>query len=67
EAPVGTPCADARIYLSTDALKANIIHEGITNALGQVTFNVDLPVGTTVYLWRYKTGVDFVNPDVEEI
>ena len=67
EAPVGTPCADARIYLSTDSLKANIIHEGITNALGQVTFNVDLPVGTTVYLWRYKTGVDFVNPDVEEI
>jgi hypothetical protein len=48
-------------------LKANIIHEGTTNALGQVTFNVDLPVGTTVYLWRYKTGIDFVNPDVEEI
>ena len=67
EAPVGTPCADARIYLSTDTLKANIIHEGVTNALGQVTFNVDLPVGTTVYLWRYKTGIDFVNPDVEEI
>ena len=67
QAPVGVPCSDARVYLSTDALKANIIHEGITNALGQVTFSVDLPVGTTVYLWRYKTGVDFVNPDVEEI
>lgn len=62
-----TPCADALVIMSTDPERHNMIHSGRTNALGQITFHVNLPVGTTVYLWRFKTGYNFVNPDVEEI
>ena len=61
------PCADALVIMSTDSAGVIPIHSGRTNALGVVTFYPDLPVGTTVYLWRYKTGLNFVNPDTEEI
>ena len=61
------PCADVLVIMSTDILGANPIHHGRTDALGQIIFYPDLPAETTVYLWRYKTGVSFVNPDVEEI
>jgi hypothetical protein len=61
----GSPCADALVIMSTDSLLANPIHQGTTNALGKVTFYPNLPAGTTVYLWRFKTGDDFINPDTE--
>lgn len=40
---------------------------GYTNGSGQVTFSHNLAVGTTVYIFRYKSGVTFTDPDVEEI
>lgn len=63
----GLPCGDTLVVMTTDIAGANPINAGYTNALGQVTFYPDLPVGTTVYLWRYKTGLTFTNPDTEEI
>ena len=63
----GLPCGDALVVMTTDIAGANPINAGYTNALGQVTFYPDLPVGTTVYLWRYKTKLTFINPDTEEI
>lgn len=63
----GLPCADCLVVMATDAIGSNPIHSGTTDALGQVTFYPDLPAGTTVYLWRFKTGVNFTNPDVESI
>jgi hypothetical protein len=61
----GVACADVLVNMSTDLAGTNYIHSGRTNALGKITFYPDLPSGTTVYLWRYKTGVLFTNPDVE--
>jgi hypothetical protein len=63
----GVPCADCLVVMTTDIAGSNPIHSGTTNALGQVTFYPNLPAGTTVYLWRFKTGVNFVNPDTEAI
>ena len=63
----GIPCADVLVLMSTDEAGVYLIHSGRTNALGQITFYPNLPVGTAVYLWRYKTGVSFVNPDEELI
>ena len=61
------PCADVLVVMTTDALGINKIHRGYTDASGLVTFYPDLSVGTTVYMWCYKTGVDFTNPDTEVI
>ena len=63
----GVPCADCLVVMTTDIAGSNPIHSGTTDALGQVTFYPNLPAGTTVYLWRFKTGVNFVNPDTEAI
>lgn len=59
------PESGVTVVMSTDALMANPIHRGVTDALGQVHFRPNVPTGTTVYLWRFKSGVDFVNPDSE--
>lgn len=61
------PCADVLVVMTTDSLGINKIHRGYTDASGLVTFYPDLSVGTTVYMWCYKTGVDFTNPDTEVI
>ncbi len=58
---------DALVVLTTDLAGTNPIHSGRANALGKITFYPDLPSGTTVYLRRYKTGVDYINPDIEVI
>jgi hypothetical protein len=61
----GSPAVDVLVVMTTDALGLNPIDQGRTDALGQVTFYPDLPVGTPVYLWRFKTAVVFSNPDQE--
>jgi len=63
----GVSCADCLVIMSTDSARANPIHRVRTNALGVARFWPDLPAGTKVYLWRYKTGTDFSNPDTEVI
>ena len=53
----GSEVADARVYVSSDA--AGLVRSDIrvTNALGQVAF--DLTAGNTYYLWAFSTLVDF--------
>lgn len=63
----GVYCADCLVIMSTDSAMANPIHKGTTDELGQVTFYPNLPAGTTVYLWKFKSGVNFVNPTTEVI
>lgn len=57
----GMPISGARVIASTDGNHANIVASGITDQYGIVSFNLD---AGTVYLWRYKSGVNFSNPIV---
>jgi hypothetical protein len=59
------PIADADIWVTTDVAGTNIIASGQTDAAGQVTFYLDS--GSTVYIWRQKSGWDFTNPDTEVV
>jgi hypothetical protein len=61
----GTPIADADVWVTTDIAGTNVIASGKTNASGVVTFYLDS--GTTVFVWRQRSGFDFVNPDSEVI
>jgi len=64
----GLPVADVEVWVTSDAAGANVIARGTakSNALGQVTLYPDVPVGTTVYVWRAKSGdYVFTNPDTE--
>jgi len=58
-----TPIADANVKVTSDILGLYSIAEGRTNQLGQITLQLD--PGSTVYLWRSKTGEVFINPDIE--
>lgn len=58
------PIADADVWVTTDRDGLNVIASGKTDALGKVTFYLD--VGT-VHIWRQKSGWDFVNPDTEVV
>lgn len=61
----GLPLPDCQVWMSTDLLQANIIAGGITDALGKVYLYPNVPTGTTLYVWRRKSGYEFTNPDVE--
>ena len=56
-----TPIADAEVRVTSDILGVYQIAVGRTNSLGQITFQLD--EGSTVYLWRSKTGLIFTNPE----
>jgi TolA-binding protein len=60
-----TPIADAEVRVTSDILGVYQIAVGRTNSLGQITFQLD--EGSTVYLWRSKTGLIFTNPDIEVV
>ena len=57
----GMPISGARVIVSTDGSHVNIVASGITDQYGIVSFNLD---AGPVYLWRYKSGVNFSNPIV---
>jgi hypothetical protein len=59
-----TPIADADVWVSTDSAGVNVVASGRTDAFGNVTFYLD---AGTYYLWRQKTGWNFVNPDIETV
>jgi len=63
-ADTGLPIADTTIWITTDIAGTNIIASGITDALGFATFYLD---AGSYYIWRAKSGVDFVNPDLETV
>ncbi|GAF96437.1 unnamed protein product, partial [marine sediment metagenome] len=55
---------DADVWVTTDIGGAIVIGSGKTNQNGQVVFYLD---AGTVYVWRQKSGWNFVNPDTEVI
>jgi hypothetical protein len=60
----GNPIANAEIWITTDALGNNVIASGMTNQAGAATFYLNAGV---VYVWRQKSGWNFVNPDTETV
>jgi len=58
----GLPIADADIWATSDEAGVHILASGKTNQYGKVTFYLD---AGTIYIWRQKTGWDFINPDTE--
>lgn len=59
-----TPIPDADVWVTTDVGGTVVVASGRTDQNGQVTFYLD---AGTVYVWRQKSGWDFVNPDTEVI
>lgn len=60
----GLPIADAAVWVTTDVGGLNIIASGRTDQNGVITFYLDI---STVYIWRRKSGFNFVNPDTEVV
>lgn len=64
DADTGLPIGSATVWVTTDADGANIIASGTTDAYGEVTFALD---SGNIYVWRYKVGYNFTNPDTEVV
>ena len=63
-----TKMASCLVWATSDLAGANeIANRGLTDDLGQHIFYFDVPAGTTVYLWRRKSGKAFTNPDSEVV
>jgi hypothetical protein len=60
----GLPIADAEVWVTTDLAGVNVIASGRTDQNGVLTFRLD---AGPVYVWRKKTGFNFVNPDLEVV
>ena len=60
----GEVVTDARVFVSADATGTVRSAVRVTNALGQVTF--DLTDGETFYVWRYSSTVDFSGDNPQE-
>ena len=58
------PIVGADVWVTTDSDGAHVVASGTTNALGKVTFYL---IPATYYVWRFKSGYSFVNPDSEVI
>ena len=61
----GNPIADCDVWVSTDAAGSNVIAGSLkTDQNGVVTFFLD---AGTIYVWRQKSGQDFVPNPVTEV
>jgi len=58
------PIGDCKVWVTTDAAGLSIIASGYTNSLGKVTFYLD---AGTYYMFRKKSGYNFINPDTEVV
>ena len=58
------PIPDAQVWVTTDIAGIIIVASNTTDSFGKVTFMLD---AGTYYVWRQKTGFDFVNPDTEVV
>jgi hypothetical protein len=58
------PIDGVSVNVTTDELGTNIIAQGVSNALGQVVFYLD---PGTYYMWSYRSGYMFANPDTEVV
>ena len=60
----GNPIADAHVWATSDVGGGNVLASGTTDIYGKVTFYLNLG---TVYIWSYKAGWNFSNPDTEVV
>jgi len=64
----GVALEACEVWATSDLAGATeIANRGLTNDLGQHIFYFDVPEGTTVYIWRRKSGYTFTNPDTEVV
>jgi len=63
----GLPAAGVYCRMTSDISGSVNVDAGTSDSSGNVTFHHDLAAGTTVYIWRSKTGVEFSDPDTETI
>lgn len=63
----GLPASGVYCRLTSDAAGLVPISAGTSDAAGHVTFHHNLPSGTPVYVWRFRAGVAFSDPDPEQI
>jgi len=57
----GTPIADVDVWVTTTSdPDDSVAASGQTDANGQVEFMLD--AGSTYYLWKQKSGINFSNP-----
>lgn len=60
----GMPIADAEVWATSDLTGLNTIESGRTDQNGVYIFHLD---AGPVYIWRSKSGFNFVNPDIEVV
>lgn len=60
----GVPIQGVVVQVSTDLAGTNVIASGTTDAFGQITFYLD---SGTYYMWSFKSGYNFTNPDTEVV
>jgi hypothetical protein len=60
EAPAGTPVDGVEVWISTDGAGSNVVANGSTDALGLVTFMLD--VGS-YYIWKQHSKYNWNNPE----
>lgn len=65
DASSALPIADAHVWATSDIAGTTVVASGTTNAAGTVTFYLDS--GVTYYIFRAKSGYNFVNPDQETV
>jgi hypothetical protein len=58
------PIPDVLVWITSDIGGSSVIARGITNASGVASFMLD---PGTVYVWCYKYGWSFSNPDTEVV
>lgn len=58
------PLDGVNVWVSTDIGGSNIVAQGYTDALGQVTFMLD---PGTYYFWKQLAGYTFTNPQADTV
>lgn len=62
------PLEGCEVWATSDlAGLYEIANRGLSDDAGQHTFYFDLVAGTSVYIWRRKSGYTFTNPDTEVV
>jgi hypothetical protein len=58
------PIGSATVWVTSDEAGLYVVASGTTDANGEVVFYLD---AGTYYVWRYKVGWNFTNPDTEAV
>ena len=64
DAMSGSPIGDVEVWVTSDFAGRNVLASARTDQFGMARFTLD---AGPVYVWRKKSGVNFVNPDSETV